>query len=131
MATGPRRGARDGGALIMIAGDPEPELLADLDQERVGKARPVDALMRQLQRSERADGQLDDRRLSDRGAGGSRSSASPTSSGSGRRSPHAVRLDEADPVAAWRAHVDKLRARCRSSTRPRFDAVHFSGRAPT
>src|SRR5262245_41310467 len=29
------------GALISISGDPEPELLSDLDQARVGKARPV------------------------------------------------------------------------------------------
>ena len=38
-----------GGALIMIAGDPEPELLADLDPGRVGRHRPVDAANRQLQ----------------------------------------------------------------------------------
>ena len=37
-----RADALDGAALIMIAGDPEPELLADLDQERVGKARAID-----------------------------------------------------------------------------------------
>ena len=42
-------GIADGGALIMISGDPEPELLADLDQTRVGKARPVEATKRQLQ----------------------------------------------------------------------------------
>src|SRR4051812_44241467 len=29
------------GALISITGDPEPELLSDLDQQRVGKARMV------------------------------------------------------------------------------------------
>src|SRR6266508_1348946 len=29
------------GALISITGDPEPEILADLDQARVGRARPV------------------------------------------------------------------------------------------
>jgi Leucyl aminopeptidase (aminopeptidase T) len=38
------RSAADGGALIMIAGEDEPELLADLDQTRVGKARTIDAL---------------------------------------------------------------------------------------
>src|SRR5262249_57737456 len=30
-----------GGALISVTGDPEPELLSDLDQSRVGRARPV------------------------------------------------------------------------------------------
>ena len=32
---------KENGAVITITGDPEPELLADLDQARVGKARPV------------------------------------------------------------------------------------------
>ena len=36
------RGARStAAALIMIAGEAEPELLAGLDQSRVGKARPI------------------------------------------------------------------------------------------
>ena len=39
----------DGGALIMIAGEAEPELLAGSDPARVGKARPIAALTRQLQ----------------------------------------------------------------------------------
>ena len=43
---------------------------------------------------------------------------------------HAVRLDEADPVAAWQAHVDKLHARCRSSTRLRSTRSTSPGRAP-
>ena len=30
------------GAIINITGDPEPELLSDLDQDRVGRARPVE-----------------------------------------------------------------------------------------
>src|SRR3954451_3883764 len=38
----------DGGALIMIAGDPEPELLADLDPAKVGRSRPVAAAERQM-----------------------------------------------------------------------------------
>ncbi len=33
-------------ALIAITGDPEPELLADLDGERVGRARPVELIKR-------------------------------------------------------------------------------------
>ena len=43
-----RADALEGSALIMIAGDPDPELFADLDQERVGKARAVEAVTRQL-----------------------------------------------------------------------------------
>ena len=121
-----RAEALDGGALIMIAGDPDPELFADLDQERVGKTRPVDAMMRQLRaqnertvnwtivayptegQATQVFGEPDTDRLWDSVA-------------------HAVRLDEADPVASWQAHVEKLHARCRQLDAAAFDAVHFSG----
>ena len=43
-----RADALDGNAIAMIAGEPEPELLADLDPERVGRARPVEVVKRQL-----------------------------------------------------------------------------------
>ena len=111
----------DGGALIMIAGDPEPELLADLDQARVGKARPVDAANRQLRaQNERAVnwtiaafptegqakqvfGEPDVERLWEAVA-------------------YAVRLNEPDPVAAWREHSARLRARCLELDAAAFDA---------
>jgi aminopeptidase len=116
----------DGGALIMIAGDPEPELLADLDQARVGKARPVDAMNRQLKaqnaravnwtiaafptegQATQVFGEPDVERLWEAIA-------------------HSVRLDEDDPVAAWREHVERLAARCAQLDERAFDAVHFSG----
>jgi aminopeptidase len=116
----------DGGALIMIAGDPEPELLGDLDQERVGKARPVDAMKRQLKaQNDRAVnwtiaacptegqatqvfGEPDVERLWEAVA-------------------HSVRLDEDDPVAAWRTHVARLGARCAQLDERAFDAIRFSG----
>jgi len=116
----------DGGALIMISGDPEPELLADLDQARVSKARPVEASKRQLQaQTERTVnwtiaayptegqamqmfGEPDVERLWDAVAS-------------------TVRLDEPDPVASWEAHTAKLRARCDLLDGLGFDAIHFSG----
>ena len=121
----------DGGALIMIAGDPEPELLADLDQERVGKARPIDAANRQLlaQNERRVNwtiaafptegqarqmfGEPDVERLWDAVA-------------------HSVRLDEADPVEAWREHVGAARRALRPAQRGRLrrDPVHRAGNRP-
>src|SRR3954451_13260900 len=116
----------EGGALVMIAGDPEPELLADLDQERVGKARPVDAMLRQLRaqnerkvnwsiaafptegQATQVFGEPDLERLWDAVA-------------------HSVRLDESDPVQAWQEHVARLRARCEQLDELGFDAIHFSG----
>jgi aminopeptidase len=38
-----------------------------------------------------------------------------------------VRLDEADPVAAWRQHIAGLEARASAITERRFDAVRFRG----
>jgi aminopeptidase len=116
----------EGGALIMIAGDPEPELLADLDQERVGKARPVEAMTRQLHaqnaravnwtiaayptagQAAQVFGEPDVERLWDAVA-------------------HSVRLDESDPVAAWREHTDRLRQRREQLDARSFDAVRFNG----
>src|SRR5262249_8312034 len=117
-------GLADQGALIMIGGDPEPELLADLDQQRVGKARPIDALQRQLEfqnersvnwtiaayptegQAEQMFGEPDVERLWEAIA-------------------RTVRLDEVDPVAAWRAHSERLRQRCEQLDGHAFDAVRF------
>src|SRR5262249_40852464 len=121
-----RSSSLDGNALIMIAGDPEPTLLADLDQHRVGMTRPIKALEAQLAaqngrnvnwciaayptagQAKQVFGEPDVERLWE---------AYQT----------AVRLDQEDPVAAWRAHSDKLIARCRQLDEHAFDAVHFSG----
>jgi aminopeptidase len=115
-----------GGALIMITGDPEPELLADLDQARVSKARPLEATMRQLQaQTERTlswtiaayptegqalqmFGEPDVERLWEALAA-------------------TVRLDEPDPVAAWQAHTTKLHERCETLDSLDLDAIHFDG----
>jgi aminopeptidase len=115
-----------GGALVMIAGDPEPELLADLDQERVGKARPIDAMQVQLRaqnerkvnwsiaafptegQATQVFGEPDLERLWDAVA-------------------HSVRLEESDPVEAWRQHTARLRARCEQLDELAFDAIRFTG----
>ncbi|MGN6377705.1 MAG: aminopeptidase [Gaiellales bacterium] len=40
---------------------------------------------------------------------------------------YACRLDEDDPVAAWRARADLLLAACRKMTDAQFDALHIGG----
>jgi aminopeptidase len=119
--------AREGGAMISISGDPNPDLFADLDGVRVGKARPKELSERSLQIifeeksvnwtiaaypterwAEKVFGEADTERL-------------------WREVAKAVRLDEADPVAAWREHVEKLRTRAAVMTERRFDALRFSG----
>jgi aminopeptidase len=115
-----------GGALIGILGEAEPDLLADVDQERVGKARPVELNRRYLAavnerqvnwtlaahptagQAEAMYGEPDVDRLWDAVA-------------------FAVRLDDDDPVAAWREHVARLRRRTEQLNALELDAVRFSG----
>ena len=113
-------------AVISFAGDPEPELYADIDPERVGKARPLEAMKLYLKavderianwcivayptpgQAELVFGEPDVERLWDAVA-------------------RAVRLDEPDPVDAWRAHCDKLMRRCAQLDQQAFDAIRFTG----
>jgi aminopeptidase len=115
------------GASINVAGDPNPDVFADLDGVRVGKARPKELAQRGLhvtfekktinwtiaaypneRWAEKVFGRADVDRLWDEVA-------------------RAVRLDEEDPVGAWRAHVDTLRSRAALMTERKFDALHFRG----
>jgi aminopeptidase len=121
-----RADALEGSAIASIAGEAEPELLADLDQGRVGKMRPVTVIEHALKiQNERAVnwtiaaypsrgwaeqvfGEPDVERLWDAIA-------------------MTVRLDEPDPVAAWREHTTRLRARCAQLDALALDALHFDG----
>jgi aminopeptidase len=114
------------GALLQIAGDPEPDLLADLDQGRVGRARQRDltaAVLRNINErtfnwtivaypsegwARTVFGEPDVDRLWDAVAS-------------------AVRLDEPDPVDAWRAHLERLHARAEQLNERRFESVRFRG----
>jgi aminopeptidase len=114
------------GALVAIAGDPDPELLSDLDGERVGKARQLElarANSRQVNEllanwtivayptegwAKAVFGEPDVERLWEAVA-------------------FATRLDEPDPVAAWREHLTRLQERARLLNEHRFDAIRFRG----
>ena len=116
----------DGGALIMIAGEAEPELLAGSDPARVGKARPIAAVTRQL------------RAQNDRAVAWT-IAAHPTAGQATlmfgepdverlwQAVAYAVRLDEPDPVEAWRQHVERLMARSAQLDALELAAVHFLG----
>jgi aminopeptidase len=115
-----------GGAHIGIGGDPEPELMRDLDPTRVARARPLAVRARQLQAqnarlyawtiiacptrgwAESVFGQADLERLWD-------------------AVESVVRLDEPDPVEAWWSHVARLRRRASLLDERDFDAVRFRG----
>jgi aminopeptidase len=114
------------GASLAVTGDPEPELLADLDGERVGRARPVEFI------------QLAGRLLQTKPVNASIIAypnegwattvfGEPDVERLWKAVEHAVRLDEPDPAAAWDEHAERLATRARQLDERHFDALHFSG----
>lgn len=113
-------------AMIQIVGDPEPELLADLDGTRVGRTRAKEFAERYLRAANQrlinwailaypnegwartVFGEANVERLWDAVAS-------------------ATRLDEPDPVEAWRAHIDKLVERAAILNERAFDHLRFRG----
>ena len=114
------------GALIQIVGDPEPELLADLDGTRVGKTR-----MREL--AERYVKALNERLINwtivaHPNEGWARSVfGEPDVEKLWNAVLSATRLDESDPVEAWRSHIEKLVERAALMDERAFDALRFRG----
>jgi aminopeptidase len=117
--------AQIGGAFLSITGNPEPEVFADLDGARVGRARMREVAEASLRLSDglcnwsivafpnegwarTVFGEPDVERLWDAVA-------------------TAVRLDEPDPVAAWREHIAKLRRRAEALDERRFDHLRYDG----
>jgi aminopeptidase len=118
--------AMAGGAALATTGDPEPELLSDLDGERVGRARMKETAeivrTQMMEKSvnwtgiaypnegwaEKVFGEPDVERLWEALA-------------------YCVRLDEPDPARAWREHMDVLEARAADLTARRFDALRYRG----
>jgi aminopeptidase len=116
-----RRGAR-----VSITGEAEPDLLAGLDQGRVGRAR-----MTQLEAVNLR--QVVENRISWVVAAAPNPGWATAIFGEPdveRLWTHvaaAVRLDAADPVEAWRRHITTLRERAEVLTERGFDAVRFRG----
>jgi aminopeptidase len=119
--------ARVGGATISIAGDPNPDLFADLDGVRVGKARPKELGERSLHITfeEKSINWTIAAYPNDRWA--MKVFGAPDVDRLWQEVARAVRLDEPDPVGAWRAHVDRLRTRAKLMSERRFDALRFRG----
>jgi aminopeptidase len=121
-----RARAMDGNASLGTTGDPEPDLLADLPGERVGQARMKELIEtvlpfyknRTLNWSgcaypnegwaEKVFGEPDVERLWEAVA-------------------FCTRLDEDDPVQAWREHIDRLDRRSAKLNELNFDAIHYTG----
>ncbi len=113
-------------ALISLTGNPTPELMKDLDPALVGRSDPRDIRAAMLENiggrhvnwtivaapntgwATQVFGEPDVERLWEAVA-------------------TATRLEEPDPVAAWRAHTARLQARADALNERGFDAIRFRG----
>ena len=118
--------AAEKGVFIQISGDPEPNLLADLDGSRVGRARPQEYLAEW--------GRVVSQRLVSwtivpfPNAGWAQQVfGKPDVDALWSAVQKAVRLDRADPVAEWRGHIARLDRLATALTERRFDSVRYRG----
>ena len=117
--------AEERGALIAITGDAEPDILADLDGERVARAR-----MRELAEAglRISDGACNWAVIAGPNAGWADTVfGEPDLDRLWAAVATAVRLDEPDPVEAWREHIAQLGARAAELNARRFDAIAYRG----
>jgi aminopeptidase len=114
------------GALIHVVGDAEPDLFADLDPQRVGRARP-------RARAEQANRQLNQRAIAwaivayPNEGWAHAAFGEPDVDRLWDAVARATRLYDDDPVASWWARVKELGARAAALNERRFAAIHFNG----
>jgi aminopeptidase len=113
-------------AVIALTGDAEPELLADLPGERVGKARMLELAQ---ENNRQINEQLNNWVVIGVPNEGwaSQMFGEPDLDRLWDLVEYCVRLDEADPVAAWREHVARIGKRAHDLNEMRVDTLHFRG----
>jgi len=115
-----------GNASIGTTGRPEPELLADLDGERVGRAI-------HLELAEISQQQHRDNSVNWCGVGAPNEGwatqvfGEPDVERLWEKVAFCMRLDEPDPVEAWREHMARLDTRAAALTELAPDALHYRG----
>jgi aminopeptidase len=114
------------GAVLSLIGEPEPDLLAGLDEARVARARPLELV--NARRTQASMGRVSwsiagcptpgwaEQVLGERDVDKLWRAVAAT-----------VRLDEEDPPARWWEHSERLHSRASQMTERRFDALHFLG----
>jgi aminopeptidase len=113
-------------AVVALTGDAEPDLLADLPGDRVGKAR-------MLELAEEGTRQINEQLnnwtvIGVPNAGwADQMFGEPDLERLWKLVEYCVRLDEDDPVAAWRAHVARIGTRAKRLNDMRLDALRFRG----
>ncbi|HKA51979.1 MAG TPA: aminopeptidase, partial [Candidatus Dormibacteraeota bacterium] len=113
-------------AMLSLHGDPEPDLMADLDGTRVAKARmpALRAATLRVIMGPRVNWCV----IACPTEGWARAVFDePDVEKLWRAVESVVRLDEPDPIMAWREHLANLRRRAAALTERRFDAIRFRG----
>jgi aminopeptidase len=112
--------------MIAISGEPNPNLLRNLDATRVGKLRPIAF---QKQSNELIGGRLVNWTIvaMPNPAWAQQIFGEPDVERLWSAVEKAVRLDADDPVARWRAHIQRLDGIARRLDERRFDALHYRG----
>jgi aminopeptidase len=114
------------GALIHVVGDAEPDLFADLDPQRVGRAR-------QLARAEQWTRQVNARSVAwaivayPNEGWAEAALGEPDVDRLWEAVARATRLYDADPVESWWARVKELGVRAGTLNERSFQAIHFKG----
>jgi aminopeptidase len=115
-----------GNAMIATTGDPEPDLMADVDGERIGRAVPQEIVQIRLQ-------QMAENTLNWVGVGAPGEAwatqvfGEPDVERLWETVSSCMRLDEPDPPAAWREHLARLAERTTQLNELRADAIHYRG----
>ncbi|HEX3806225.1 MAG TPA: aminopeptidase [Gaiellaceae bacterium] len=113
-------------AVVALTGDAEPDLLADLPGERVGRAR-------MLELAEESTRQINERLNNWTVVGvpnegwANQVFGTPDIDRLWELVELCVRLNEDDPVAAWQAHVKRIGRRARLLNDLHVDALHYRG----
>jgi len=116
----------EGNALIATTGDPEPELLADLDGERVGRAVAQELVQIQMQlMGENAVNWVGVGAPSEGWA--TQVFGEPDVEKLWEKVAFCMRLDEPDPVAAWEEHLARLAERTTRLNELDADALRYRG----
>lgn len=115
----------NGGALIQVSGDPEPDLLSGLDPHRAG----ADAMPRLRSVIELVhSGKVNWTYVACASPGWAQMIyGEPDEDRLWEDLFTFMRLDQADPMTAWKEHVDRLAERSRAMNDLRFDGIRFRG----
>jgi aminopeptidase len=116
----------DGQAMLATLGDPEPELAAGLDEARVGRANLHE--FQEIRARQHRANSVNWCGIGAPSLGWARQIyGEPDVERLWNEIAFCMRLDEPDPVQAWREHLDRLDARAAALTELRPDALRYRG----